>query len=290
MNLPEGFEPGLPQAGSLKLSDRWALSVYNDTVAEVTDNLEKYELAPAAQKVYDFIWDVLCDWTIEIAKVRLTGEDETEAGAARRVLVHLLDGALKLLHPFMPFITEEIYRALPGGGETIMLQAWPQKEAALDYAAEQHQFGAVIEMIRAVRAARADMNVHPARHTSLILETQQPEVFKAGEDEMCRLAFADSVEYVERYNGAAAGMLQVVTTLARAFIPMMELVDREKELARLTKEKQAAEKEMAGLRGRLDNEGFVQKAPAQVVQDIRDKLKKAKEKSARIDESIAALG
>lgn len=289
MNLPEGFEPGLPDTKLLKLSDKWALSVYNSAVAEVSENLDKFELGLAAQKVYDFIWDVLCDWTIEIAKARLNGEAEAEADTARKVLVLLLGGALKLLHPFMPFITEEIYRTLPGSGETIMLQAWPQKEEALCYEQEQQQFGAVIELIRTVRAARADMNVHPVKRTSIIIETRQPEAYGAGEAEIRRLAFADAVEYTAHFEGDAAGMLQVATPTARAFIPMMELVDKEKELARLQKEKDTAQKEVQSLTGRLNNDGFVQKAPAQVVQDIRDKLEKAKEKSARIQESIEAL-
>ncbi|MFV0414317.1 MAG: valine--tRNA ligase [Oscillospiraceae bacterium] len=290
MNLPEEFEPGLPEEGRLALSDKWALSVYNSLVNEVTENLDKFELGLAAQKVYEFIWDVLCDWIIEISKPRFAGADAQDADTARRVLVYLLSGALKLLHPFMPFITEEVYLALPGSGETIMRQPWPQYRPELAYTAEQQNFGAVIELIRAVRAVRADMSVHPAKRTSLIIETARPEAFKAGENVLIKLAMAETVEYPAQFGGDASGMVQLATPVARIFIPMMELVDREKELERLNKEKQAVLADMKSLSGRLGNEGFVQKAPANVVQDIRDKLQKAQEKSARIEESIAALG
>lgn len=290
MNLPEGFEAGLPEAAALDLSDKWALSAYNEVVAEVTENLEKFELGLAAQKVYDFIWDVLCDWTIEISKPRLNGEDEKAANTARRVLVYLLSGALKLLHPFMPFITEEIYLALPGSAETIILQPWPVYQDALAYAAQQQAFNSVIELIKALRTVRADMNVHPAKKTSLLIETAHADAFMAGEGVIQRLAGVDAIEYSSQFTGDAASMVQVATTDARVFIPMLELVDREKELERLDKERQAVQKDMQSLQGRLDNEGFIKKAPAQVVQEIRDKLAKAQEKSMRIEESIKALG
>ncbi len=289
MNLPAGFAPGLPAPDALELSDKWAVSLFNELAAEVTENLERFEFGLAAQKVYDFVWDTLCDWTIEIAKPRLNGDDAQSADTARRVLVWLLSGALKLLHPFMPFITEEIYRALPGSEETIMTQPWPVRDEALCFAAQQDAFGEVVDVIRAVRAVRAEMNVHPAKRTRLIVETAKPEVFEAGAVVLQRLAGADAVQTVEQFAGDAAGMVQLAMPVARVFIPMLELVDREKELARLAKELEAAEKELDNLNGRLANKGFVEKAPEKVVQDIRDKLARAQEKRERLRESLAAL-
>lgn len=289
MNLPADFVPGFPDEKVLELSDKWVISVYNELVKEVTENFERFEFGLAAQKVYDFIWDVLCDWTIEIAKPRFGGADAAGADTARRVLVWLLSGALKLLHPFMPFITEEIYRALPGSEETIMIQPWPQYQLALRYAEEQAAFEEVVNVIRAVRGVRAEMNVHPAKRTQLIIETDKPEIFTAGETVLQRLASAETVKTQRQYSGETKGMVQLATPVARVFIPMMELIDREKELARLNKELQAVEKEIQGLAGRLENQGFVQKAPQQVVQDIRDKLARVGEKRDRLKESLAAL-
>lgn len=290
MNLPEDFEAGLPAQEDLELSDQWALALFNELAANVTENLDKFELGLAAQKVYEFIWDVYCDWIIEISKPRLNAGDEKTADTARRVLVWLLSGALKLLHPFMPFITEEIYRALPGSAQTIMTQDWPVPQPSFVYSKEKKAFGEVIELVRAVRAARAEMNVHPARRTSMILETAQPEAFEAAVSVIGKLAFAESVICVPHFNGEAAGMVQVATPVVKAYIPMAELIDREKELERLTRELVSAEKEVASLAGRLGNAGFVEKAPAQVVQDIRDKLAKAEEKRNKIKEGMDALG
>ncbi len=289
MNLPEGFEPGLPEPEDFELSDKWAISVYNDLVQQVTENLERYEFGLAAQKVYEFVWDILCDWTIEIAKTRFGSADKKDADTACRVLVWLLAGALKLLHPFMPFITEEIYGTLPGSEGSIMTQKWPMRRKELDFAAQQRDFGEVIELVRAVRAVRADMNVHPAKRTRLIIESQRPEVFRQSEGVLQKLAWAESVELIRETPADTAGMVQVATTAARGFIPMMELVDREKELARLSKEKGNAQKEIENFQKRLENQGFVQKAPAHVVEELREKLQKAQEKSERLEDSIRAL-
>ncbi len=289
MNLPESFEPGLPDSEELELCDKWAVSLFNELVQLVTDNLERYEFGLAAQKIYEYIWDVLCDWTIEIAKTRLQSENEKEADTARRVLVWLLSGALKLLHPFMPFITEEIYQTLPGCAGSLMVQAWPMRRRDLDFTEEQEAFASVIEMVRAIRAVRADMNVHPAKRTQLIIESGTPDVFAQSESVLQKLAWADSLTLCASYEGETAGMVQVATATARGFIPMMELVDREKELARLQKELQNAEKEVANFEGRLSNEGFLNKAPAHVVEELRQKQQRAQEKYERLQESIAAL-
>ena len=287
MNLPEDFVPGEP--ASLTMADRWILSRFNSLVREVTANLDKFELGLAAQKVQDFIWEVYCDWYIEIAKIRLNSEDAGEADSARKILVHVLSEALKLLHPFMPFITEEIYTALPGSAPSIMDQAWPVYEESKHFEGEEIGFEKVMDLIKAVRAIRNDMGVHPTKRTSMIVETADAAPFKAGESYLAKFAFAEGVSFVEKYEGDTAGMVQVVTNAARAFIPMMELIDREKELTRLNKEKASCEKEIASCEAKLNNEGFVGKAPEQVVQKIRDSYAAAKAKLTKIEESLAAL-
>ena len=287
MNLPEDFVPGEP--ASLTMADRWILSRFNSLVREVTANLDKFELGLAAQKVQDFIWEVYCDWYIEIAKIRLNSEDAGEADSARKILVQVLSEALKLLHPFMPFITEEIYTALPGSADSVMNQAWPVYREEMHFEEEEIGFEKVMDLIKAVRAIRNDMGVHPTKRTSMIVETVDAAPFKAGESYLAKFAFADEVSFVEKYEGDTAGMVQVVTNAARAFIPMMELIDRDKELARLNKEKAGCEKEISSCEAKLNNEGFVGKAPEQVVQKIRDSYAAAKAKLAKIEESLAAL-
>ena len=290
MNLPEDFQPGLPAPEQLDLSDKWILSTLNQLAKTATDNLEKFELGLAAQKVQDFIWEVYCDWYIEIAKVRLNSTDAQQADTARKVLVYVLSQALKMLHPFMPFITEEIYRALPGSEETIMLQQWPEFSQELDFAADEADFAKLMDFIKAVRTIRAEMNVHPTKRTSMVVETADQNAFGRGGEYLAKFAFATDVTLTEKYTGETAGMVQVITDAARGFIPMMELIDREKELARLEKEKAAAEKDIAMFQRQLGNEGFVNKAPAHVVEEIRQKLARASEKLARVEESIQTLG
>ena len=290
MNLPEDFEAGLPAADKLDLSDKWVLSRLNHLAKAATENLEKFELGLAAQKIQDFIWEVYCDWYIEIAKVRLNGSDPVEADTARKVLVYVLTQALKLLHPFMPFITEEIYHALPGTGESIMIEQWPEFTDALDYSADETDFEKLMDYIKAVRNLRAEMGVHPAKRSSMVIETADTAAFRRGGEYLAKFAFATDVTVTEHYDGPTDGMVQAITHSARGFIPMLELIDRDKELARLNKEKAGAEKEIAMFTRQLDNPGFVNKAPAQVVEDIRAKLARAQDKLARIDESIAALG
>ncbi len=286
MNLPEDFIPGLPDAEDFELSDKWAISLFNELVQLVTDNLERYEFGLAAQKIYEFIWDILCDWTIEITKTRLQSENEKEADTARRVLVFLLCGSLKLLHPFMPFITEEIYQTLPDAQGSLMVQSWPMRRRDLAFDAEQQEFSTVIDMIRAIRAVRADMNVHPGKRTQLIIETKNSSAFEQASGVLQALARVEEISLCENYKGEARGMVQVATATARGFIPMMELVDKEKEVARLQKELQQAEKEVAGFAQRLSNDGFLQKAPAHVVEELRQKQLKASEKYERLQESL----
>mgnify|MGYP000435890827 CR=1 FL=1 len=290
MNLPEDFEPGLPEESLLDMSDKWILSELAKVAAEATANLDKYELGLAAEKVENFIWEVYCDWYIEICKTRLNGEDAAAADAARKVLVYVLDKALKLLHPFMPFITEEIYQALPGSAETIMNEKWPGDENMKVWAEDCADFEKLMDYIKAVRAMRAEMNVHPAKKTSMVIETASPAAFEKGGAYLARFAFATDVTVTAKYEGSTDGMVNVATPDAKGFIPMMELIDRDKELARLNKELTKAEKELGMFTNQLNNPKFVEKAPAKLVEETRAKLAAAQDKAAKIKESIAALG
>ena len=290
MNLPEDFQPGLPSEEKLDMSDKWVLTKLNQVAGAMSDNLDHYEMGLAAAKINSFIWDVYCDWFIEIAKPRLNSGDAEQADTARRVLVYVLDKALKLLHPFMPFITEELYQALPGSAETIMTQAWPTFDAAHNWAAEEETFEKVMDYIKAVRTMRTEMNVHPAKKTSMIIETADAAPFQNAQVYLAKFAFATDVTFTEKYEGSTDGMVQVSTHAARGFIPMMELIDREKELARLNKEKAKAEKEMAMFGNQLNNPKFVERAPAALVEEIRAKFAKSQDKLANIEQSIKALG
>ena len=290
MNLPEDFVPGLPGAAALDMSDKWVLTKLGQTAAAMTDNLDHYELGLAAAKINAFIWDVYCDWFIEIAKPRLNSGDAVQADTARRVLVYVLSEALKLLHPFMPFITEELYQALPGSGETIMTAAWPTADPARSWPEEEEAFEKVMDYIKAVRTMRTEMNVHPAKRTSMVIETADPAPFQKAQVYLAKFAFATDVSFTAHYEGSTEGMVQVSTHAARGFIPMMELIDRDKELARLEKEKVKAEKELAMFQKQLANPKFVEKAPAALVEETRAKAARSQDKLANIEQSIRALG
>ena len=286
MNLSDQVEQ-VQLPGQLAVEDRWVLSKYNTLVREVTENLEKFELGMAVQKLYDFIWDILCDWYIELCKTRLQAGGETSL-AAQQVLCYVMEGTLRLLHPFMPFITEEIWQALPHQGESIMVAPWPVYREELNFAQEEASFEKVMQAIRAIRARRGEMNVPPSRKARVYIATAEPETFRQGVPFIQRLAFASQVEIGESFS--VEGAVQVVTDGARISIPMEELVDLEKERARLNKELAACEKEIAALSGKLANEKFVSKAPANVVEAERQKLQKAQERLGKIQESLSALG
>ena len=283
MNLSDEIQtPDLPE--KFTLEDKWMLTKYYSLVGEVTENLEKFELGLAVQKLYDFIWDVFCDWYIELCKTRLQTGGET-ALDAQRMLVYVMNGALRLLHPFMPFITEEIWQALPHEGESIMVAPWPQKKEG--YPQEEAAFEKIMAVIKGIRNRRAEMNVPPSKKAGIFIATAYQDVFQQGTPFLTRLVYASHVEIGQEFD--LKGAVQVVTDAARVFIPMDELIDKEKELARLAKEKAVCEKEIQGLTGKLSNQGFVSKAPAHVVEAERAKLEKQKERLTKIQESIAAF-
>jgi valyl-tRNA synthetase len=287
MNLDDSFVPGLPE--ELDLSDKWVLSTLNNVVRDATENLEKYEMGLAAAKVQNFIWDVYCDWFIEIAKVRLNSGDEKQADNARKVLVYVLDQALKLLHPFMPFVTEKLYQALPGSAETIMTQDWPVYSEAFRSEKEEADFEKIVALIKAVRTVRTDMNVHPTKRTHFIIETATPDAFASGIAFLEKFAFATEVTLVDKFEGDTNGMVQVITETARAFMPLMELIDRDKELARLNKEKARIEGEIARAQGKLNNAGFVAKAPAHLIEAEKEKLANNHKVLESLTERIAEM-
>lgn len=286
MNLPDDFEAtgNLPE--HLELEDKWLVSKLNKLAKEVNDNLEKFELGVAVSKLYDFIWDVYCDWYIELTKPRINAGGKT-AESAQTILVWAIIRILKLLHPFMPFITEEIWQALKGG-TPLMLERFPVYEAGLDHPTEEADFEKIIAAIKAVRNRRAEMNVPPSKKAELFIETNEVETFKKGIMFFERLAYASKVE-ISAEDPQIADAVACVTDSARLFIPLSEIIDKDKELARLTKEKTAVEKDITIISGKLNNPGFLAKAPAQLVENEKAKLAKAKEKLAKIEQSIATL-
>lgn len=285
MNLPDDFRlEGLP--ANLTIEDKWIVSKFNTLAKEVNENLEAFELGVAVAKLYDFIWDVYCDWYIELTKPRIAAGGET-AAAAQAVLVWVMQGMLKLLHPFMPFVTEEIWSAVSDSEVPCILSVFPQYDEKLTFDAEEKQFEKIIAAIRGIRNRRAEMNVPPSKKAALHIETADGAVFEQGKLFFERLASAASVEIADKIDMPDA--VTVVTDSARIFIPMDELVDKEKELARLTKEKAAVQKDIDFSSNKLNNQGFVAKAPAAQVEAEKAKLAKAQEKMAKIEQSIAAL-
>ena len=286
MNLGDNDVPNaLPE--KLTTPDKWVITKFNNVVREVTDNIDKYELGIAVSKIYDFIWDVFCDWYIELAKPMLQAGGE-EAQATRQVLVYVLSRALALLHPFMPFITEEIWQTLPHEGESIMVSEWPKFDAALDFKSEAAEFEMVMKAIKGIRNARANADVPPSRKASVYIKSAYGEVFTKATAFFEKLASASSVSAVGD-DFVIEHALNVVTDEAIILLPMDELIDREKELARLNKEMASCQKDLDIIGGKLNNEAFVAKAPEKVIAAEREKLAKATERMAKIKESLAAL-
>ena len=287
MNLPENEPaPYIPQA--LAIEDKWILSQYNTLVSGVTDSLEKFELGMAVQKLYDFIWDVFCDWYIEIAKIRLNGDDEEQKATVRAVLVYVMSNTLKLLHPFMPFITEEIWQTLPHTGESIMISDWPKADSALNFAAEEAEMSRIMTAIKAVRNRRAEMNVAPSKKAKIFIETAYADTFLKGTVFFKRLASASEVEVAAHFDDMDSAV-SIITESARLYIPMDELVDFKAELARLNKEKAGVQKELDFVNNKLNNENFVNKAPAAVVEGQRQAKAQLEEKMALILERIEKI-
>ncbi len=283
MNL-EGHDVPLGLPAELALEDKWIVSRFNALTAAVTENLEKFELGIAVQKLYDFIWDNFCDWYIELCKSRLQGAG---AAQARQVLVWVMTGMLKLLHPFMPFITEEIWQSLPHEGKTLMRSTWPVQDAAHDFPAEEKEMERIMEAIRAIRNRRAEMNVPPSRKAEVFVETTFTDTFAAGTVFMQRLASASEVKVGAAFD--VPGAVSIVTADATIKIPMDELVDKDAERARLTKEMDNVRKQLEGVQARLNNKAFTDKAPANVVDAARENAARLQEKLTLLEQSLQAL-
>ena len=285
MNLPDDFtDNGLPE--SLTMEDKWLVSKCNRLAKEVNTNLEAFELGVACSKLYDFIWDVFCDWYIELTKPRIQTGGEAKA-SAQAVLVWAMKRILKLLHPFMPFITEEIWQVLVGDNSMIMMQAYPVYEDALNYAEDEAAFEKIISAIKAVRNTRTELNVPPSVKAKLYIETAEPELFAAGTLFFEKLASASDVEIGAKFD--MPDVAGAVTDAARIFIPMEQLVDKEKELARLAKEQEKVQKDIDFLSKKLNNAGFLAKAPEPLINAERAKLAKAEEKMSKIQQSIRSF-
>ena len=289
MNLGEDAKNELPDLADLEIADKWVLSKLNKLIAEVTENMDKYELGVAIQKIYDYVWDTYCDWYIELTKARLYSEDAKRKDTAMKVLVYVLDQMLRLLHPFMPFITEEIWQSLPHEGEALIVAAWPEYKEELAFKAEEDQMESVMEAIRAIRNRRAEMNVPPSKKAALFVLTSKPQIFTEGEGFLQRLAYADAVTMLTAEPENLDGMVTITTADAKLYIPMGQLVDVAKELDRINKELEKNRKFLASLEAKLSNEKFVGRAPEAVVNAEREKAAKTRDLIAQLEESLAAM-
>ena len=287
MNLDGSEGPAkLPTAEDLAIEDKWILSKFNTLCKEVSENIDSYELGVALAKLYDFIWDLFCDWYIEISKIRLQ-EGGKGAETAKAVLIYCMDGMLKLLHPFMPFLTEEIWQSLPHEGDTIMLAPYPEYTDALDFSAEETEFERIMTAVRAIRARRSEMNVPPSKKSAVHFDTPFEETFRSGVVYIQRLASATEVTVGGDFD--TEGAVNIVTADAQIYLPMNELVDLDAERERLTKELEKAQKDLAFFEKKLNNPGFVNNAPAAVVEKDRASAEKIKDKINLLEESLKNL-
>ena len=285
MNLTIDKDKAVQLPSDLTIEDKWILSKFNTLVADVTRNIDQYELGLAAAKLNDFIWENFCDWYIEIAKTRLQTGDEN----VQKVLCYVLSGAMQLLHPFMPFITETIWQALPHEGPSVMVSAWPEYKDELHFAAEEAQMESLMDAVRAIRNRRAEMNVPPSKKAKVLILTEKKDTFSAGAGFFPKLAYASEIELIDAVPADAAKMASVVTGDAQIYMPMGDLIDFEAERARLGKEKSKVEADIDFVMKKLNNPKFVDKAPEKVVAAEREKAEKLREHLAKLEESIAAL-
>ena len=285
MNLTIDKDKAVELPSDLAIEDKWIISKFNTLVADVTRNIDQYELGLAAAKLNDFIWENFCDWYIEIAKTRLQTGDEN----VQKVLCYVLSGAMQLLHPFMPFITETIWQALPHEGPSVMVSAWPEYKDELHFAAEEAQMESLMDAVRAIRNRRAEMNVPPSKKAKVLILTEKKDTFSAGAGFFPKLAYASEIELIDAVPAGAAKMASVVTGDAQIYMPMGDLIDFEAERARLGKEKSKVEADIDFVMKKLNNPKFVDKAPEKVVAAEREKAEKLREHLAKLEESIAAL-
>ena len=273
--------------------DQWILTRYMDAVEQISDNFENAEYGLAAQKIYDFIWSEFCDWYIELAKSGLMGDDMARKATVRAVLQYVLSGLLKLLHPFMPFLTEEVFKFLPGNEEaSCMLSEWPEVDDALRFPEASMQMEGIMEIIRSIRNLRANMNVQPSMRARLMIRAQEgwQDVLSGAEGYFKRMAGASELEMLAKDAQITEKTVSAVCSCGEFFIPLGELVDLEKEKKRLQKEMDNLKNEIARGQGKLNNPGFLSKAPAQLVEAEKEKLEKNAQMIAALEARIAELG
>jgi len=272
----------------LQLEDKWLLDNYNSLIAEMTENLDKFELGIALSKIYDFIWDIFCDWYIEIVKPRLSEKDTKANISAQKVLLYVFDGILKLLHPFMPFITEEIWQSLPQKGESIMISKWPEFNNKLSFTIEKNEFKKVLALIKAIRNRRSEMNVIPSKKVNIFIKTDNKKIFDEFSVSFCRLSGASSLTFVDNYDGDTSAV-SVVTDNAVAYIPLAEMIDFEAEKTRLFKEKEKLQFEIDRLEKKLSLQDFLNKAPEKIILAEKEKLQSYKKSYENVEQSIKKL-
>ncbi len=285
MNIDD-FDVKNELPNTLNIEDKWIVSLLNAVILDVTENIEKFELGLAAQKLYDFIWDYFCDWYIELAKIRIQTDAES-AQNTRCILVYVMDRILRLLHPFMPFITEEIWQTLPHDGDSIMVAEYPKFSTEKQYFDAENDIKIIIDVIKSIRNRRAEMNVVPSKKTNLFIQTNNAELFSKCEFFIKRLAFAKEITIAPSFDISDA--VTIVTAYAKVFIPMDELVDRAAEIARLKKELEVAQKKLDQNLSKLNNAGFLSKAPQQVIDEVRAEAQTLSEKCAMLKNSLEAF-
>lgn len=283
MNI-EGKDIDCALPKKLYTSDKWILNRFNNVTAAVTENLEKFELGMAVSKLYDFIWDDFCDWYIELAKIRMNGADEESADSARRVLVWTMSNTLKLLHPFMPYITEEIWQTLPHDGEALIVAKWPEYDEALSFPQEAKNLENVMALIRAIRTRRNEMNVPPSKKAHIYIDTAHPAPYEEASEFIARLAYGSKVEIGTGFD--VQGAVTAVTDDAKALLPMDDLVDKAAETARLNKELANAQKQLDTVKAKLANEKFTSKAPQNVIDGVKTNGEKLEAKIKLILETL----
>lgn len=292
MNLDDDMEKATLEGMELQVEDKWILTRLNTVIGEIKENMDKYEIGLAGQRIYDFIWEDYCDWYIEMVKSRLYGEDEKSAETAKNVLVVALRETLKLLHPFMPFITEEIWQHLPGESEALIVESWPTPDTNMIYNKEKEDIEFIKTAIKGIRNARAEMNIVPSRKSKLIFVLEDDSLKSVIEDSKVKfmtLASAEEIVFEKDKKTLGEDNISVVLDGCEVYLPLSDLIDYEKEIERLQKEKSKLEDEINRVKSKLSNEGFVAKAPAKIVEEEKEKQKKYSQMLENVMERLESL-
>ncbi|WP_409228128.1 valine--tRNA ligase [Gudongella sp. SC589] len=292
MNLDENMEKATLEGMDLQIEDKWILTRLNTVIGEIKDNMDKYEIGLAGQRIYDFIWEDYCDWYIEMVKSRLYGDDKLSAETAKNVLVVVLKETLKILHPFMPFITEEIWQHLPGSSEALIIESWPKSNKDLIFQKEKEDIEFIKTAIKGIRNARAEMNIIPSRKSKLIFVLEDHSLKSVIDDSKVKfmaLAGAEEVIYEDNKKNLGEDNISVVLDGCEIYLPLSDLIDFEKEIERLQKEKSKLEDEIKRVKSKLSNEGFVSKAPEKIVAEEKEKQTKYSQMLENVLERLESL-